>query len=634
MGIVPPSNINDLQSVSASADVIRLTSGRDIRGAVVRYAESVFEIEQDDGSSLHQAADAIKDITFRPRAAVFEKPDEQDTTSGKITVYVNGSFVVNRSAEVSAIIPAKDISITTFGGSLKKLMTIRGGAPLATSIFAPGKVTMVFFFADWSEWCRGYSSQLEQFVKDDKEVVLRKFTGASHLDPVGKQFKLQRWPSALVYDRNGQFTGIVSGEDFGMFSNFVMQAKQVSGITVPPDSVVQHIKVAGLFHCDAPEVPKAQAQTLEKMKGTDEFLIGIEAGSPGQDLQGLSTFAAHARSGELCLVPASGPNVGIKLNGLVVCASNGTFHAFGAKVLPEDRHKLAFGVTYSLKPSATHTPYDWLVPPDAKRIVFSATSASPAPIDLPLHPSQVAGTDSPLPPGIVLPTNSYELQAISDSMDVIRLTTGREFKGAVVRYADTGFEIELDDGSTLKQARDTIQTIAFRPRAAIFENRNTPEAAGGQVVAYANGNFVVNTPEEARVNVSATSVAGASFGGSLKKIMTIHGGAALNTSIFAPGKVTMVFFYADWSEWCRSYKIKLEQLIKENNDVVLRIFDDAKPKDPAFIQFQRLRHWPSVCVYDRFGRFSGEVSGQDFSLFLGFVHKIQKATLPIASQDL
>jgi thiol-disulfide isomerase/thioredoxin len=88
-----------------------------------------------------------------------------------------------------------------------------------------GSVTVVDFYADWCGPCRQLSPSLEQMVRSDPEVVLRKIDIVNWRTAVAQQFNIHSIPQVNVYDRSGRLVGTVLGVDFDEVKRYVAQAK-------------------------------------------------------------------------------------------------------------------------------------------------------------------------------------------------------------------------------------------------------------------------------------------------------------------------------------------------------------------------------------------------------------------------
>ena len=88
-----------------------------------------------------------------------------------------------------------------------------------------GQVTLVDFYADWCGPCRQLAPSLEQMVRGDPEIALRKIDIVNWKTPVVRQFDIYSIPHVNVYDRGGRLVGSVSGGDIGEIRRYVAQAK-------------------------------------------------------------------------------------------------------------------------------------------------------------------------------------------------------------------------------------------------------------------------------------------------------------------------------------------------------------------------------------------------------------------------
>jgi len=90
---------------------------------------------------------------------------------------------------------------------------------------ALGNVTVVDFYADWCGPCKRLSPRLEQMMRTDPEIALRKIDIVNWNTAVARQFNVHSIPQVNVYDRSGRLVGTVVGVDFEKVKSYVAQAK-------------------------------------------------------------------------------------------------------------------------------------------------------------------------------------------------------------------------------------------------------------------------------------------------------------------------------------------------------------------------------------------------------------------------
>jgi thioredoxin 1 len=87
-----------------------------------------------------------------------------------------------------------------------------------------GKVTVLYFWAEWCAPCKGLSPALQQMADADHDITLKKIN-ADESPKEASQYNVQGIPHVIVFDRNGGIVGTVTGADVKKIKSYVAQAK-------------------------------------------------------------------------------------------------------------------------------------------------------------------------------------------------------------------------------------------------------------------------------------------------------------------------------------------------------------------------------------------------------------------------
>lgn len=136
-----------------------------------------------------------------------------------------------------------------------------------------------------------------------------------------------------------------------------------------PLAELRTVTIIGLYRPDSPEVPKWARDGFARHDVGIDFLIACREWIVGgyNQMRAFQNRAGH----EFLLTAPQHPEVRGHLAGLRLSAGDGSFQAYGAQILPEDKAKLVPNAAYGIQPINTSDTYRWVVAPDMTRLNFS-----------------------------------------------------------------------------------------------------------------------------------------------------------------------------------------------------------------------------------------------------------------------
>ena len=214
-------------STAGDADTIQLSSGPAVTATLTKYSNNTFEARLADGKTATYSASNVREITFdnsNGRAKFTTR--NSGMQQGAPVAFANGSFTVATDSgrrnfplifvERVAFLPDRGQEIEVIG---------HGSEVDIAKHLSLGNVTIVDFYADWCGPCKMISPTLEEMVKSDPEIALRKIDIINWTTPVVKQYKVNAIPQINIYNRTGKLVGTVIGPNAEKIRQYVAQAK-------------------------------------------------------------------------------------------------------------------------------------------------------------------------------------------------------------------------------------------------------------------------------------------------------------------------------------------------------------------------------------------------------------------------
>src|SRR3989339_6437 len=144
-----------------------------------------------------------------------EKKDEQP-----VAVKKNESIVTEH---VHRVEPKKDINVA---GNIEKIKIISNGEEVDIKEYVGnGYVVIIDFYADWCGPCLALAPKIEELVKENDDVILRKVNIVKWGSPVARQYGINSIPDVRVFDKKGNMIESPSAT-YSRIEGYVKAAKR------------------------------------------------------------------------------------------------------------------------------------------------------------------------------------------------------------------------------------------------------------------------------------------------------------------------------------------------------------------------------------------------------------------------
>ena len=165
-------------------------------------------------------------VQFDQDSHVLKVEKDQPVKLSKLDPHfvANADAVAKGASARAAAEDAARAKAAAFRDAKIKVISNGGEQVDLSSLMAPGKITIVDFYAEWCGPCRRISPQLEQLAKTDPDVVLLKIDIVNWNTPITRQFGIQSVPNVRVFGRTGAQLGEAT-PDVSLVMKRVEQAK-------------------------------------------------------------------------------------------------------------------------------------------------------------------------------------------------------------------------------------------------------------------------------------------------------------------------------------------------------------------------------------------------------------------------
>lgn len=210
----------------AEADVLTLFGNKQLEGTVVAIDRDTISFADMKGNEKKYKMIQIEKVEFTElKTATVRLKGKQKEITGSLIRLEHRTIVLKDDTGPEQRIALQNVENVEFGSKDIAIISKGGAAIDINSILAPGKVTIVDFFADWCGPCKAIGPKLENLAKSDPDVVLRKINIVDWGTRVSIQYDIKSVPNVRVFNRKGKQVG-ESTSSIDRVRQLVIEAKK------------------------------------------------------------------------------------------------------------------------------------------------------------------------------------------------------------------------------------------------------------------------------------------------------------------------------------------------------------------------------------------------------------------------
>jgi len=234
-----------LLAATLCADKLLLTGGTEVTGTVLAYSNLTFHVLGTDGKPAKYSNGQVRSIAFGDRTQPATLAMRTGSLSGTLTKFEGTSFHLTLDSGETKSLASVLVKSVVLGRSgvagergeesaetvdeLKIPDALAHGEEIALAeLVARGQVTLVFYYGNVNQpgvQCRLMNNFLDNVVKKDFRVAIRKVDIGGWESPVAKQYKVTAIPRLDIYDSAGRLNTSVVGNRLAEITSILKKVR-------------------------------------------------------------------------------------------------------------------------------------------------------------------------------------------------------------------------------------------------------------------------------------------------------------------------------------------------------------------------------------------------------------------------